>query len=117
MEKQSELRLCQECGAPINGRSDKKFCSDMCRTAANNKLKSEHLHNSASSVKAVNFILRNNHKILSNLSKKSVEFTLMYLRDLGFSFRYLTSVEHKEEAIINYCYDFGYIVNQDTVGY
>ena len=115
METTTEIKVCQECGAAVQGRADKKFCSDMCRTAVNNKLRSEHLHNSVSGVKAVNYILRNNHKILSDLSKKGVEFTLMYLCDLGFSFRYLSSVEDKDDRVVNFCYDFNYIVKQDTI--
>lgn len=115
MESKLELRQCKECGAQLKGRSDQVYCSDPCRTSANNRIKSEHLANSLASVKAVNYILRNNHKILSDLSKKGVEFTLIYLRDRGFSFRYLTHVEQKEDVLINYCYDFGYIIQQDTI--
>jgi len=31
-------RKCLECNEPFYGRSDKKFCSDHCRNAHNNKV-------------------------------------------------------------------------------
>ncbi len=32
---------CVECGEEIKGRADKKFCSDQCRSAFNNRLNSD----------------------------------------------------------------------------
>ena len=32
---------CPECGDKLKGRADKKFCSDACRNAYNNKLNSD----------------------------------------------------------------------------
>lgn len=34
----NEEKVCLECGEKIKGRADKKFCSDQCRVAYNNKL-------------------------------------------------------------------------------
>ena len=36
-----EQKLCLECGEQIQGRSDKKFCSDYCRNSHNNKVNTE----------------------------------------------------------------------------
>ena len=33
-----EHRECLECGEPLKGRVDKKFCSDYCRNSHNNKV-------------------------------------------------------------------------------
>ena len=35
-----EEKMCPECGKPVFGRIDKKFCSDACRNAFNNKANS-----------------------------------------------------------------------------
>ncbi|HVW94385.1 MAG TPA: hypothetical protein VHA56_00285 [Mucilaginibacter sp.] len=115
METSATTRTCKECGNKLLGRSDQKYCSDQCRTSGNNRIRNEHIHNSVDSRKAINYILINNHRILNNLRKKGFEFSKMYLRDLGFNFRYLTAFEQKDESMINYCYDFGYIVQQDEV--
>ena len=32
------MKTCLECGEKIVGREDKKFCSDSCRNAYNNKI-------------------------------------------------------------------------------
>jgi len=39
-----EERYCLECGEPLIGRSDKKFCDDQCRNAYNNKLNRDHIN-------------------------------------------------------------------------
>ena len=35
------MKTCLECGEKIVGREDKKFCSDGCRNAYNNKINKE----------------------------------------------------------------------------
>jgi len=56
---ENQRKTGKECGSLVSGRADKVSCLDMCRTAANNKIRSEHLATSHASVKAVNYILRN----------------------------------------------------------
>lgn len=34
------IQNCIDCGAPLNGRADKRFCDDYCRIHYNNKMKS-----------------------------------------------------------------------------
>ena len=51
---------CIECGDKIAGRSDKKFCSDQCRSAYNNKLNSD----SNNLMRNINNTLRKNRRIL-----------------------------------------------------
>ncbi len=115
METTVETRACQECGKQLRGRQDQKYCTDQCRTSANNRIAKAHLDASSDDRRTVNHILRNNHRILYALKQRGLEFSRMYVRDLGFSFRYLTAMEEKEEGRVNYCYDFGYIVQEDVV--
>jgi len=63
MEKQ-----CLECGDKIVGRVDKKFCSDGCRNAHNNKVNKD----SKNLIRNTNNRLRKNYRILEilNPSKK-----------------------------------------------
>ena len=56
-------RNCLECGRSLIGRSDKKFCSDDCRTNHNNKQNSDQTNY----IRRVNNILRKSRRILVQL--------------------------------------------------
>ncbi|KKQ83435.1 MAG: hypothetical protein UT04_C0032G0014 [Candidatus Daviesbacteria bacterium GW2011_GWF2_38_7] len=59
-----DKKTCIECGETIVGRSDKKFCCDLCRNSYNNKQNSE----STNLVRNINNILRKNRRILQSLN-------------------------------------------------
>ena len=107
MDKPTEKK-CLECGQPIKGRIDKKFCNDWCRNAYNNKLNSD---NSAY-VKNVNNILRKNRRIIEELipdGEKTFKTTRSKLNQKGFSFTYFTSTFTNQKGVVyHYCYEYGY---------
>lgn len=100
-------RVCAECHAPFRGRADKKFCSDLCRTAFNNRLNS----NQNSYIRNINNILRRNRRILTELNPRGKNrIRLEKLKSLGFNFDYYTSIYRtKDGAQYFYCYDQGYL--------
>lgn len=100
-------RLCIECASPFKGRIDKKFCSDPCRIAFNNRLNSDDI----SYVRSINNILRKNRRILMDLNptgKNKVSHEK--LKSKGFNFSFFTSTyKTKEGAQYCYCYEQGYL--------
>ena len=111
MPSQSE-RLCLECGAPFKGRVDKKFCSDNCRIAFNNRLNSDDI----SYVRNVNNILRKNRRILISMNPTGKnEVTYDKLKARGFDFNHFTSIyKTREGSQYFYCYEHGYLpIEQD----
>ena len=102
-----QSRLCLECGEPFKGRIDKKFCSDICRIAFNNRLNSDDVNY----IRSVNNILRKNRRILMSMNptgKNKVSHGS--LRSKGFDFGYFTSTyKTREGALYYYCYDQGYL--------
>jgi len=100
-------RDCEECGALLHGRTDKKFCSDQCRSTFNNRRSCE----SNKYVRHINTVLRRNRRILDSLNPGGrVKVAADLLRELGFDFRYHTSVSHvREGGACYYCYDQGYV--------
>ena len=100
-------KICLECETPLKGRVDKKFCSDQCRIAYNNKLNSD----GNNYVRNVNNILRKNRRILLELNPEGKNrVTREKLRSKGFDFNYFTSIyTTKEGAQYFYCYDQGYL--------
>lgn len=103
MEKQE----CKECGTPIKGRIDKKFCSDYCRNSFNNKVNKE----SKNMIRNVNYRLRKNYKTLCELNKTGkTKVTRVKLISNNFDFNLFTSIyTTKTGNTYYYVYDQGYL--------
>lgn len=106
---------CLECGDPIIGRSDKKFCNDACRNSYNNKLNT-YISNI---MKITHSKLKNNYKILSkcNFIDGKYKTTQAKLKSLGYNFEYFTQVKiYKNGAEYRFVYDIGYkLLEEDWV--
>lgn len=97
---------CLECNEKIVGREDKKFCSDGCRNAYNNKINKD----SNNYMRNVNNKLRKNYRILSdaNIEGKS-KITKAKLLSKGFDFEYFTNILNTNTGNTYYfVYDQGY---------
>lgn len=101
------VKNCLECGNPIVGRTDKKFCTDQCRTSCNNRLNSD----ASNYMRSVNRILRKNRKILSGLNPNGkVKVHRKKLQAHGFNFKFVTNLYTTRAGTIYYfCYDQGYL--------
>lgn len=99
-------KTCAECGKPFQGRADKKFCSDSCRSAHNNSLRTGSHHY----VRQVHYILKKNHRILTEFNSKGKRIVSMEkLRIRGFDFNHCTCSFTSEDGIhYRYCYDHGF---------
>jgi hypothetical protein len=103
-----EKKVCAECGEVIKGRSDKKFCSDLCRNAYNNKLNSDQNN----FVRNINNILRRNRRIMEEAMGKEEKLTIpkQKLSDKGFNFTYFThNFTTKTGKKYVFCYEYGYL--------
>ena len=102
-----EKRTCIECGESFNGRADKKFCSDMCRNAHNNKLNSD----STNYVRNINNALRKNRRIMEELLPgETVTVSKQKLIDKGFNFNHFTTITTtKTNKTYFFCYEYGYL--------
>ncbi|MHA7055741.1 hypothetical protein ACWGOQ_0000870 [Aquimarina sp. M1] len=98
---------CPECGEKIIGRADKKFCSDYCRNAFNNKINKD----SKNLVRNVNNRLRKNYRILEELNpNEKTKTTKSKLISKGFDFQHFTSIYTTKVGTIYYfVYDQGYL--------
>ena len=99
-------KTCLECDFPIKGRSDKKFCSDSCRSAHHNQLRGP----AENHIRKTNIILRKNRKILFDLYKREGYcIDRRKLLEAGFRFLYSTGIEINETGgIKRICYDISY---------
>lgn len=100
-------KSCPECGNPILGRADKKFCCDACRNAHNNSLNKDQTN----LVRNINNRLRKNHRILEKLNAKDkTKVKKETLLKHGFSFKFFTGQYiTKTGSTYFYVYNQGYL--------
>jgi len=100
---------CLECKEPVKGRTDKKFCSDLCRNAYNNKQNSD----TTNYMRTVNNTLRKNRRILSEKvehGKGKANVHKEKLHEKGFSFKHITHTYKTQKGDVYYfCYEYGYL--------
>lgn len=100
------MKTCLECSEKIVGREDKKFCSDSCRNAYNNKINKD----STNFMRNVNNKLRKNYRILTELnSEGKSKATRDKMINKGFDFDFFTNVlQTKTGNTYYFLYDQGY---------
>jgi len=99
-------RSCLECDEKLVGRIDKKFCSDYCRNAHNNRINKD----SKNLIRNINNRLRKNYRILESLNPEGKTTTpKIRLLDKGFDFEYFTNIYTTKNGTSYYfVYDMGY---------
>ena len=99
-------KTCLECGEKIVGREDKKFCSDGCRNAYNNKINKD----STNFMRNINNKLRKNYRILSEINTEGKsKTTRAKLLSKGFDFNFFTNIlQTKTGNTYYFLYDQGY---------
>ncbi len=101
------MKNCLECGEKIIGREDKKFCSDGCRNAYNNKINKD----STNLMRNINNKLRKNYRVLSDLNPEGkAKTSRTKLLSKGFDFEFFTSIYTTKTGNVYYfLYDQGYM--------
>lgn len=103
-----EEKQCLECGTPLKGRADKKFCDDQCRSNYNNKVNSD----TTAEIRNINNILRKNRRILQSIASPEGKgkISRTKLVDKGFNFKYFTHTHTTlKGSTYHLCYDYGYL--------
>ena len=100
------MKTCLECSEKLVGREDKKFCSDSCRNAYNNKINKD----SNNFMRNVNNKLRKNYRILCELNTDGKsKATRDKMINKGFDFEFFTNIlQTKTGNTYYFLYDQGY---------
>ena len=106
-------KSCLECEEKINGREDKKFCSDGCRNAYNNKINKD----SNNYMRNINNKLRKNYRILTELNTDGKsKTTRTKLLGKGFDFDFFTNIlKTKTGNTYYFLYDQGYMLLENDL--
>jgi len=96
---------CKVCKEPLEGRVDKKFCSDACRCSYFNRVQIRERRE----FRKIDRILKKNRKILKLLFDAGrLQASHQELEVMGFEFGYATQVLLASESEVRYfCYDLG----------
>lgn len=108
VKKQCEGPGCLKILDPAHGRLDRRFCSDVCRSAYHNKKRQRF----DPEVIRINRILEQNFEILQKSlgERRSVSIARETLLRRGFSFDYYTQVNGEYK----FCYTYGYTSRKEN---
>ncbi len=107
-------RFCLYCNERIIGRSDKKYCSDQCRSTHHNILFREEMK----FMRGINTVLRNNRKILADFRAKGMDvINERRLLVSGFNLNYYTNIIENQKCnkTIIVVYDYGYQYDENEI--
>lgn len=99
---------CQQCGKPLRGNENKKFCDDFCKNKFHNtKRKKEN-----EDIGKIITILKDNWRILGEVldGKQVQNVSERALQDSGFVFRYHTHsrINKGDDKEYIFCFNYGY---------
>lgn len=101
------FKECLNCNKRFCGRTDKRFCSDYCRTSYNNRV----YRSRRVELERIDRELKRNHHILKQLFiNKKTSISLKELLSIGYNPKYFTSIpeniKFKRGCTAFECYDF-----------
>lgn len=103
-------KVCLDCEQPIQGRSDKKFCDDNCRTNFHNQQKQQE----EKTLRQINSILKRNRTILLRLSAgNDAVVPIKSLREANFNFHFCTHQQQINQQNWPVIYDMAYATQED----
>ena len=104
-----EEKQCPQCGKVLSGRTDKRYCSDQCRSQTHNQNRRQNTGEQL--ILSINAVLRKNRTILRQLSPQGKTTTYRQLLETaGFDFRHFTHLYRtKGGSTYHFCYDYGYL--------
>ena len=98
-------KRCPDCGEPVSGRKDKKFCSDQCRINFNNQKNAQ----ANIRVRSIQKILLQNRSILNNFIRAGKHVcNMQQLLSAGFRFDFHTQILKKGHKVYFCVYDLAF---------
>ena len=103
-------KKCLECKERIIGRTDKKFCDDLCRSNYNNRV----YRKKNNRLKLTNRILKTNYDLLNTrLTNGVLLIPRTELKEQGFRFNYLTGINKRKGRRVFNIYDIQYVNSEN----
>lgn len=108
-----QKKKCQHCNDTFEGRTDKIFCSDYCKSAFHYNRNKE---KQKSRFKLVDDHLKTNRRILSKFNKAGLAVVRKEeLEKQGFNPNFFTNYfKTKKGEVYLFCYEFGFLKKTDA---
>ncbi len=99
-------KTCLECGKPLTGRVDKKFCDAYCRNTFNNR----HKPDFEFQIQETNSTIRKNRRILNSLSPQGKTTVRKEVLDaMGYDYRCFSGLYKSPQGLLYYIvYDYAF---------
>lgn len=118
LKAKEKEKHCEECGKPLFGRTDKRFCNDTCRNTFNREKAAREAVKAHENLPEIFRAIKNNYEILQTyglhkLRKDEFRYTATKeLLDQGFHFKFFTSqyIDSKGTRY-NCCFELGWEEN------
>lgn len=114
MTKLNEEPKCENCGKPLFGRTDKRFCNDSCRNQFNRNKRNQKKTSDLGSFQEISEIIKQNYQILSSYQSLKIGNESMFIVNReelvrkGYHFKFFTSIYMDDEGSLwKYCLDYG----------
>jgi hypothetical protein len=106
-------RRCKECNEILEGRIDKKFCSEYCKSSYHYKINLEKEDNLFSTIDK---ILKKNRRILKSYNKAGkATVRKNILLEEGFNPKYFTHYwKAKNNNLYLFCYEYGFMEKKEN---
>lgn len=100
---------CEECNEILHGRTDKRFCSDLCRTSFNNRRRQKEAAIDPPFIQEIPKVILKNYRILRKLSAgEKITVKKSMLEKQGFNFKFMTSYYTTLDGdIYHFCFEIG----------
>ena len=99
---------CLNCGKPLKGRTDKKFCDPGCKNEYNNSLQREE----RAAISHIDLILKHNRRLLKNWlgddHHRVVAMTELMQRGFRPDYHTHHHTNQRDDQYV-FCYDYGYL--------
>lgn len=107
------IKKCPNCDEPIQGRSDKRFCSTYCKSAYHYQKSKE---NEDNLFRKIDSQLKTNRRILKAFNKagKATVRKEVLLKE-GFNPKYITHYwKNSKGDVYLFCYEFGFLERKEN---
>lgn len=107
------MRICCYCKEPLEGRIDKKYCSDYCKSAYYYELNKD---KEITLFKKIDNQLKLNRRLLNKYNKAGkATIRKEILVDEGFNPNYFTHYyKNKKGQVYLFCYEFGFLALKEN---
>ena len=114
-------KSCLDCGKPLKGRSDKRFCNDSCRNNFNGRKRRDEQVRLNEQTPEIFRIIKKNYQLLKACKPPQLDSNgyifgpLSEMLELGFDPKFCTSVLERDGETWKFCFECGFRISEGYI--